>query len=79
LQLSCGGDILVQNLDAGSLISMGLGYGTITFDATCVGGNADLDGIATLIDNSGVGCTINSDDLIDPGTVAKAALIPALV
>lgn len=74
-----GGDLKVQNIDTGSTLVVDAEAGNIELDSSCVGGSINLTGTANLVDNSGAGCTVTTDDLIVPAVVAQAALIPATV
>lgn len=79
LQLDFGGEVELRNLGTGGSAYLGASYGTVLLDSTCADGTVTVSGVTTLTDNSGAGCTVVADDVVDPPTTAKAALIPALV
>lgn len=60
------GGLLVQNFSQGRNMSIDVHSGTIELDASCTSGVIVVRGVAKLIDNSGPGCTVISDGLLEP-------------
>jgi len=54
------GEFTVTNMDdAADLLHIHSDNGTVTIDSSCANGTIEVNGDIRLIDNSGVGCTIN--------------------
>jgi hypothetical protein len=50
-------------------MSLDISTGAVIIDSTCTGGTIVVRGVATLEDNSGSGCTVISDGLLDPSDI----------
>lgn len=64
------GGMVITNFTSGNLMSIDMAQGKVTLDATCTAGTILVRGVAELVDNSGVGCTV-----VQTGTVT--ALVAA--
>lgn len=82
------GDIRINNVGAGSEVSVGQGYGTVVIDATCTDGDVTIQGNSAITDNSGAGCSVAIEAVpvatridmdANSDIAARTALIPALV
>lgn len=67
-----GGLIIDNHTDAGSETAIDSRSGKIIINASCTAGTIVVRGIAELIDNSGAGCTVVSDGLLQiDGDITK--------
>ena len=60
------GGATIAGVTQGQSISIDCNSATIELDATCTSGTFNIRGIGYLIDNSGPGCTVSVDGLIEP-------------
>ena len=58
LSMSFGGPIKLINMSSGAVITLGMSYGSVEIDSSCVDGFVFISGICDVIDNSGPGCTV---------------------
>ena len=66
------GGLKITNVSQAIKVSIDCNSATIELDATCTSGTFNIRGIGYLIDNSGPGCTVATEGLIEPGDVRLA-------
>tara|TARA_R110000822_G_scaffold242061_1_gene371275 strand:- start:2091 stop:3893 length:1803 start_codon:yes stop_codon:yes gene_type:complete len=55
------GGLTIRNfVNGGSEMSIDINQGTVEIESNCIGGDIVIRGIGTIIDNSGIGCNVNS-------------------
>lgn len=64
-----GGLELTNKTTTAGEVSIDLSSGTCYIRSSCTAGEITVRGIGKLVDESGAGCTVLSDGLIDPGTL----------
>jgi len=68
-----GGDLRIISSSAACDISVGLSYGSVEFDSSCVGGVALIRGNGYVIDNSAVGMAV-TDNTFNTASVWKTPI-----
>ena len=72
LVIDCQGNFNITNFTAAETRTISLTSGEITLDSTLTNGTFEIEGTAFLTDNSGAGCTIDTDRLIS--TITSVAV-----
>lgn len=72
------GNWIVDNMSPGppfppTIVSLEFASGEVTLNASNTGGNVELAGLANLTDNSGVGTTVDSANLLQPSAQGGGA------
>lgn len=66
------GELAIQNKSSGNDCSLHLDGGVITLNSDITAGTWRFHGVGTVVDNSGVGATVDTSDLVSPSSVAAA-------
>jgi hypothetical protein len=61
---NCNGNILIKNMTKAEALQINIDGAIVELDSTCTSGTLVFSGYGKIIDNSGVGCTVLDDALV---------------